>query len=86
MLTLPEELLLLAITDREGTVVHSGPVFLHLGLAGAMMIELAINGRLVIHKGTILVVDSSPTKDEILDEVLITIKKSSQLNEQFLKK
>jgi hypothetical protein len=75
-LNLPEEILLLALRDREGTFPSSAPVTHALG--GALLAELMLQERLAVEadkKAKWLVVrNSSPLRNEILDEALLKIR------------
>jgi|GEM_PF-4255314 len=51
MLNLAEELLLLALQDEKGTVLASAAGSLSYGLAGALLMELALRSRLHKRKG-----------------------------------
>lgn len=72
-LHLYEELLLLALSDRKGTVVGDGTGFRY-ALGGALLAELLLLGRVrvdaVKKKNYLLLEDSSSTFDPILDEAL----------------
>jgi hypothetical protein len=71
-LHLHEEILLLALRDREGTVVSS--VFYHHAIAGAVLAELLLRGRLDVEedrrKKFIRLLDSTPIGDPVVDECL----------------
>lgn len=57
-LTLPEELLLLALDDERGSVLSEARMGLPFGLAGAALMEMTLNGELRIADGTLSVDDS----------------------------
>ncbi|MHB9112392.1 MAG: GOLPH3/VPS74 family protein [Thermoleophilia bacterium] len=92
MLTLPEELILLAI-DEEGTVGHSsetketityaltGAIIMELVMAGRLKVERPVRKFLVLHipHGKVTVIDPSPTGDEILDDALVRIRTSGRI-------
>lgn len=71
-LHLHEEILLLALRDREGTVASS--VFYHHAIAGAVLAELLLRGRLDVEvdrkKKFIRLLDSTPVGDPVIDECL----------------
>ncbi|MFC0528124.1 GOLPH3/VPS74 family protein [Phytohabitans kaempferiae] len=69
---LPEELLLLAYDNESGKAVGSR-IGLDLGMAAAVLVELALAGRIAYSDGTIIVVDGKPTGEPIADEVLARI-------------
>ncbi len=70
-LTLPEEVLLLALRDEQGTV--SSGAMLAQALGGAILSELMLTERLHVHEGRkpmVQVRSRKPTGDELLDECL----------------
>ena len=78
MLTLPEELLLLALRDREGSVVSSASQALPFGLAGAVLLELSLQDRIVLEGGKFIVRNTTPTGNDIFDEALAKIRASKK--------
>ncbi len=76
MLSLAEELLLLALDDESGSVSSAASSSLEYGLAGAMLVELVISGRLGMAGGGLVVADGSPTGDDALDDALAQIEYS----------
>lgn len=68
--TLAEELLLLA-HDLRGKC-RATPAALHRGVAGALLSELALRGRVTVG-GPVTVTDDAPAGDPILDELLAGI-------------
>ncbi|HEX2772794.1 MAG TPA: GPP34 family phosphoprotein [Micromonosporaceae bacterium] len=66
---LAEELLLLAYDDETGKATGSR-IGLDLGMAAAVLVELALAGRIAYSEGTLLITDSTPTGEPIADEVL----------------
>jgi golgi phosphoprotein 3 len=73
MLTLYDELFLLSISDAKGEVVGSVASYLPYGLAGAVLAELALLGKVQAERRRLSVVDSTPAGDELLDESLALI-------------
>jgi hypothetical protein len=73
MTTIPlaEELLLLAYDDQTGKATGSR-IGLDLGMAAAVLVDLALAGRIAYRDGYLAVVDPSPTGDPIADAVLTT--------------
>ena len=69
---LAEELLLLAYDDESGKATGS-QIGLDLGMAAAVLVELALAGRVAYVDGAIMVRDATPTGDSILDEVLARV-------------
>lgn len=70
MLTLAEKLFLLSIDDVKGTVAVGIYGELYYGLAGGLLADLVLQGKLVTEEDTITVSDKSPTGDDLLDETL----------------
>ncbi|MGG5887024.1 GOLPH3/VPS74 family protein [Falsiroseomonas sp. HC035] len=70
VLTMPEEILLLLLDDETGKPVGlPGPAG-DLALAGAILMELALAGRIDTDLDRLLVVQQRPTGDALLDGVL----------------
>jgi hypothetical protein len=66
---LAEELLLLAYDDESGKATGSR-IGLDLGMAAAVLVELALAGRITYADGSLVVTDPAPTGEPIADEVL----------------
>jgi golgi phosphoprotein 3 len=82
MLSLPEKLFILAIDDDQGAITASVKNKLRYGLAGAILSELAIMGKIVTEEGRIQVADPSPTGVSLSDNALAliaAIKKSHKM-------
>ena len=79
MLTLGEELLLLAVDDEKGTVLSSASMALEYGLSGAILMELTLMDKVGRDGKHLTVVDSASTEDDILDESLKAIEQSRKL-------
>jgi len=71
MASLPEELALLAHDDTTGRDRSGG--HLDLGLAGAVLYELALAGRVGVEGGRVRVLDPAPTGDPLADAGLAAI-------------
>ncbi|MCM0676731.1 GPP34 family phosphoprotein [Micromonospora phytophila] len=69
---LAEELLLLAYDDETGKATMPR-ISLDLGMAAAVLIELALAGRVAYSEGSLAVVDPTPTGEPVADEVLARI-------------
>ncbi|MEU6073043.1 GPP34 family phosphoprotein [Micromonospora sp. NPDC047074] len=69
---LAEELLLLAYDDETGKATMPR-ISLDLGMAAAVLIELALAGRIVYSEGSLAVVDPTPTGEPLVDGVLARI-------------
>ncbi len=74
MLILPELLLLIALNDEKGTIISSASMTINYGLAGAVIMELALRKRVELRDKKIIVIDDSLTGDSVLDEALLNIK------------
>lgn len=72
MLTLADELLLLALREQDG-VAMIGSAELDCGVAGALLAELALAERVRLIDGRIAVADASPVGDPDLDALLARI-------------
>jgi golgi phosphoprotein 3 len=70
MLTTVEEFLLLALDGRTGDFRRISTEYLHAGLIGAAVMELALMDRIDSDVDRAWVIDPSPTGDAALDSVL----------------
>lgn len=74
MLNLAEELFLLALNDDKGTVQNSASWVLPYGLAGAMLADLALHGKVAAAgQKRVAILDPAPTDDAVLDAALSEI-------------
>lgn len=71
-LTIAEELLLLGYHDETGRP-QAGSVELDAAVAGALLAELAVAGRIDLRDDMVMVTDRSPVGDEELDAVLARV-------------
>jgi len=78
MLTLPEQLMLLALRDDKGSVLFSASTALPYGLAGAALLELFFGGKILQENKKIRVIDKNQIDDPVLDEALSLIGNSSK--------
>ncbi|HLT18188.1 MAG TPA: GPP34 family phosphoprotein [Thermomicrobiales bacterium] len=78
MRTLAEDLLLLGLDDDKGTVSWQHATAFPYGLGGALLIDLARQGRIDTVDDKIVVTDPTPTGDDVLDEALQTIQASKK--------
>jgi len=68
-IALAEELLLLAYDDQTGKATGSR-IGLDLGMSAAVLVDLALAGRIAYRDGFLTVIDPSPIGDPIADAVL----------------
>src|SRR3982751_2004197 len=68
-IALAEELLLLAYDDQTGKATGSR-IGLDLGMSAAVLVDLALAGRIAYQNGFLTVIDPSPIGDPIADSVL----------------
>ena len=74
-LSLIEQFTLIALNDDKGRFV-SDSTYLDNGLAGAILLELALGSRIDWNNSIIRVMDDSPLKNPILNQSLQAIKRS----------
>lgn len=70
---LAEELLLLALDDDKGSVSAVAEVGLEFGLAGSIIMELALRERLHVGEDGVAVTDAGATDSDVLDDALATM-------------
>jgi len=74
-----EELFLLALNDQKGEVSGSVVTRIGFGLSGAILSELVLAGKIGLdEKKHLVVINSDPTSDDLLDEALAKIVESSR--------
>lgn len=66
-LSLPEEIVLLTLDDATGRAIGRQGIAASIALAGAVMMELALAGRVDTDRHRLEVLDDSPTGDAVLD-------------------
>jgi len=72
-LTFVEEILLLLLDDDSGAMKRVAPNVMELLVAGAILMDLALRGRLDCDLQRLVVVDPTPVGEEILDGPLAEI-------------
>ena len=72
-LTFTEEIVLLALDDQTGAQLHLPVTALSYGLAGAVLADLAVAGKIDTDPERLTVLDPSPTGDPLLDPWLALI-------------
>lgn len=87
MLSIAEEILLLALDEEKGTLLRGSDSSLGLAVTGAVLMDLAFANRIDTDVERLFVIDASPTGDPILDEVLgrIVARDSQQSTEDWLR-
>lgn len=78
MLTLPEELTLIALNDEKGNIVSSASMSLNYGLAGAILLELILSKKLILDDQRVSVSEDEETGDDLFDDVLCKIRASKK--------
>jgi hypothetical protein len=73
VLSVSESLLLLALHDEKGTVGWSTASGLAYGLAGGLLLDLALQGRVAVDGERVSAVALAPSGDELLDEALARV-------------
>ena len=73
MFTLAEEFFLLSIDDARGKIIAAVDDGLPLGLAGTLLADLALHGKINLADKRLEVIDPTPTGDSLLDETLARI-------------
>ena len=78
-LTFGEEILLLLHDERSGAIAPGFPPdALHVALAGAVLMDLALANRIDTDPERLFVVDKTPLEDDLLDPTLAAIAASGQ--------
>jgi hypothetical protein len=77
-LTLAEELLLLSLRDDKGTVLCSASMGLPFGLAGAVLMELALKEKIRVEGKKLVAATTGDTGDAILDECLAELRTAAK--------
>ncbi|MCF7911382.1 MAG: GPP34 family phosphoprotein [Candidatus Cloacimonetes bacterium] len=72
-LSIAEEFLLLSLDDEKGVVCNQPFMGLEFGLAGAVLMELALMGRLRVDEKKLEVLADSATGNQIFDDALAMI-------------
>lgn len=77
-LTMPEEILLLMLDDETGQLVDRAAPSGDYAIIGAILAELALEGRIHTDPERLTVTDPTPTGDPVLDDVLGRIKAEAE--------
>ena len=73
MLRFADELLLLLIDDKRGDLIPIPAWSLSCALAGALLMDLALEGRIDTDADSLSLLDATPLDDDLLDPVLAEI-------------
>ena len=79
MLTFAEEIMLLLLEDESGRFVYVPEHSVNYVLSGAVLMELALMGKIDTDLNKLTVIDSDPTGDELLDP---TLRRLAEADEQ----
>lgn len=80
MVTLAEDLFLLADSDEKGQLLID-PAHLDLGLGGAVLFDLALQGRVGLVDAHVAVLDRTPLGHPVLDKALTVIGAESRAHD-----
>jgi Golgi phosphoprotein 3 GPP34 len=69
-LTLADEIVVLMLDDESGAIKPGCAGFAHIAIAGGILMELALLGRIDTDLKSLYVVDPNPVGEEILDQAL----------------
>ena len=78
MLRFAEEIMLLMLDDKGGKFADVPKLPLHYALAGAVLMDLALERRIDTDPERLAVIDPSPLGDDLLDPVLARIVRSTE--------
>ena len=73
MLRFAEEIVLLLLNDDDGRFARVQNISLDYALAGGILMDLALENRIDTDLDNLILIDSAPTGDELLDETLAEI-------------
>jgi Golgi phosphoprotein 3 len=69
-LTLADEIVVLMLRDDTGTIKPACSGYANIAIAGGILMELALLGRIDTDLASLFIVDAKPTGDELLDQAL----------------
>lgn len=78
MLSFAEEIYLLALDDKQGIIKPLPVSALDYSLAGALLMELALQNRIDTDLSSLKVVNPQPTGDQLLDETLRELQQKTE--------
>ncbi len=77
MLSLPEEIVLLTLDDETGLPIGRQGIAASIALAGAVLMELALAGRVDTDRNRLELLDASPTGNAVLDAGLPLLREAT---------
>ena len=81
MLRFSEEIMLLLLDDKGGRFIDVPTLSLEYALAGSILMDLALEGRIDTDPERLFVIDPSPIGDDLLDPVLARISQSEETHD-----
>ena len=81
MMTVAEEMLLLVLDDTSGTFITEPDININYALAGAVLADLALKGRIEADPDKLFVLDPKPTGDAVQDAVLARIAEADEVQD-----
>ena len=78
MLTFPEEIMLMVLEDEDGKILHVPELSMRCVLSGSVLMELALLNKIDTDLNSLVVIDSTPTGDEMLDPTLAMLVESEE--------
>lgn len=81
MLRFAEEILLLTLDDESGNFVQVPVWSMRFALAGAVLMDLALENRIDTDLEKLITIDATPLDDDLLDPTLARISESSEIHD-----
>ena len=81
MLRFPEEIILLLLDDEGGNFVRVPEWSMQCALAGAVLMDLALENRIDTDPNQLILVDSTPVGDDLLDPTLVRIAEATEAHD-----
>ncbi len=78
MLSFAEEIMLLLLEDEDGRFVHAPDHYLRCVLSGAVLMDLALKGKIDTDLNSLIIIDPEPTGDGLLDPILERLTKEGE--------
>ena len=78
MLSFAEEIMLLLLEDEDGRFIHVPELSMRCVLSGAVLLDLALKNKIDTDLEKLIIIDSSPLGDRLLDPVLKEISESGK--------